>query len=64
MCRHHVLWCLFSRAWLGLLVWLGWDSFDEIRDGFLSVFGFSGGTFFVFSLESLILAQDERWRRA
>ncbi len=55
-----------SRAW-SLLVGF-WDSFDIdcliFFGWFLSVFGFSCGNVFCFSLESLILAQDERWRRA
>ena len=40
-----------------LFLFFGWDRWA----GFFGWFGFS---LFCFCLESLILAQDERWRRA
>ena len=55
--------CLESqcRFWSGLAccVLVGWFGLE-----FGSKFLFVAGMFFKFLLESLILAQDERWRRA
>jgi hypothetical protein len=49
--------CLFARDILAFC-WGVWDSFGD--NLFVAGFGFS----MRFLLESLILAQDERWRRA
>ena len=47
----------FVLSFFVLFLFFGWDRWA----GFFGWFGFS---LFCFCLESLILAQDERWRRA
>ena len=61
---------LFWFAWLSLLWGLGW-AWSGFLDCVLTFFGVLAGCFgwlgslvCWFCLESLILAQDERWRRA
>ena len=54
---------LFVVVWFGPgFCFLGWYGVDAI--GLLFVLGWVGRVCFMFCLESLILAQDERWRRA
>ena len=65
-------WLLLWLAWLGFLLgWVGCSFFASFS-GFLSLFWLSVWIFPAgfcawwvwFFVESLILAQDERWRRA
>ena len=54
---------LFVVVWVGPgFCFLGWYGVDAF--GLLFVLGWVGRVCFMFCLESLILAQDERWRRA
>ena len=65
MVRKAIVWVLFVNSivcflfcpFLFCFCFFGWDRWA----GFFGWFGFS---LFCFCLESLILAQDERWRRA
>ena len=66
MVRKAIVWVLFVNSivcflfcpFLFCFCFFGWDRWAGL---FLGWFGFS---LFCFCLESLILAQDERWRRA
>ena len=60
---------LFWFAWLLFWGWVGpglvfWTVVLTLGSGWLLVCGWLGLEFCWFCLESLILAQDERWRRA